>query len=547
MRRAVVVVCGVVALTVGLVVLAGQSGHRTGGALAAVATGCPAFQSAPNSTQAFCETFDNPTVNQGGRAGQLNGVLWGTSMVTGSAGNPIATVPAPCGGAGTVAYPQNIAICNGQLVETTNDAGGVSSLAMYPRQPFDFAGRTGTVEFDVSNDTGGSHAAWPEFWITDQPVPDPFAHENSWQQFPRNGLGIRFAGCTDSTGGANTCTQGQNAAGVDSAVTISNYVPNDSFNGGSLKVVGTGSVLHSGPDQMNHYEIRVSTSQVDVYGTNPFSGTWDPAADPLIHIATIPVNLTFTRGVVWLEDVHYNGDKFGNQREHTFRWDNLAFDGPVLPRDLGVEVANPSTPNSNIGGSGVPGVDTAFIAPAGGAVSVTVPGVAGIDQAQAALLEYNFYPEGSNPTSLNVTVNGNPLSVAWPYPDGVVDSPRTIAIPVPLTDLNTGDNTVVFHAGSQQLDVFNVDLILAGAGGGGAPTTTTTAPATTTTTVPATTTTVAPTTTVASTTTTTTVPETTTTTSPGSVPISGVPCVVELQTLELGQCSGSFQTEVGEG
>ena len=51
---------------------------------------------------------------------------------------------------------------------------GVSTLAIYPKQHFDFAGRTGTVAFDVSNDTSGSHGTWPELWIIDQPVPGPF-------------------------------------------------------------------------------------------------------------------------------------------------------------------------------------------------------------------------------------------------------------------------------------------------------------------------------------------------------------------------------------
>jgi hypothetical protein len=57
-----------------------------------------------------------------------------------------------------------VIICNGQLREATNDnasgiyyAGGVTSLAMYPKQPFDFAGRTGTVAFDIANDTHSLH------------------------------------------------------------------------------------------------------------------------------------------------------------------------------------------------------------------------------------------------------------------------------------------------------------------------------------------------------------------------------------------------------
>ena len=91
-------------------------------------------------------------------------------------------------------------LCNGQLREANNDNpsgvfddGTVTALAMYPKQPFDFAGRTGTIAFDVSNDTHAFHAAWPELWMSDMPVPAPFNHFDSWQSLPQNGFGVRFA------------------------------------------------------------------------------------------------------------------------------------------------------------------------------------------------------------------------------------------------------------------------------------------------------------------------------------------------------------------
>lgn len=458
--------------------------NTTGGVascVASTATVSPSTTTAPTTgstpsaachiaNPAFCETFDQPTTANpasNSRAGQLNGRLWGTSMETAAPADPLAQTTAPCTGA-SVVYPANMQICDGQLRETTNDAGTVTSLAMYPRQPFDFAGRTGTITFDVSNNTQGNHAAWPELWISDQPVPDPFTHEASWQSLPKNGFGIRFAGCTDSSGNANTCSLGSNGVGVDSAVTVSNYVGNDSFTGGGLKVYGYGSVLKSsGPGQMNHYQVEVSTSEISVYGTNAFAGTWNPTTDPLVLLAKIPVKLTFTRGLVWLEDVHYNGNKFGSQRTNTFAWDNLGFDGPVVPRDLGFDVPANSIADTNVAASGLTGVDSAYQALPNGSVSVQVPGVtaANISAASAALLEANFYALGSNETSFTVAVNGHTVSVPWPYPDSTVDSPRTLAIPVPLSDLVAGTNRVSFYTGAPALSVSNIDLILAGAGG----------------------------------------------------------------------------------
>jgi hypothetical protein len=416
---------------------------------------------------AFCESFGSSTDNPASsRSGELDGTLWGTSFVSGAPNNPFVSAQlSSCGSNALVDYPANVQVCNGQLVDTVNDGGGVTSMAMYPKQPFNFAGRTGTIVFDVSNNSQGSHASWPELWVTDQPTPDPFTHEGSWVSLPRNGFGIRFAGCTDSTGAGATCPAGQGTLGVDSAITVDNYVGDDSFTGQGLKVIGYGSVKPSGAGQMNHYQVEVSTSEIDVYGTNAFSGVWDPASDPLVHLASIPVSLNFSQGLVWLEDVHYNGDKFNSQRLNTFQWNNIGFDGPVLPRDLAFDVPDNTVPLSNATGIGLPGIGTAWVVQPNSSMNLTVPGVTGVDAASGALLTFNFFPEGVAPITLNVSVNGNQISVPWPYPDDTVDSPRTIAIPVPLADVVNGNNTLTFTSGNYNLDVMNIDLIMQGAGG----------------------------------------------------------------------------------
>ncbi len=435
----------------------------------AVTSGCM-FSS--GAAPAFCDTFDQPALDPGtDREGQLNGTVWGASMI-GEQGfstpNGVANVQlSTCGSTALVSPPGNIQVCNGQLIDTVNDAGSVVSLAMYPKQPFDFAGRTGAIVFDVSNDTEGSHTAWPELWVTDQPVPDPFAHEATLQSLPRNGFGIRFAGCTGGGGNAAMCSV-PNGVGVDSAITVSNYRENDSFNGGSLKVIGHGSVRESGPGQMNHYEVDVSQSQIDVWGTDAF--TPGGAVPPLVHIATIPnADLSFTRGLVWIEDAHYNADKFGDQRLHAFRWDNVGFDGPVLPRDLGFDVADNTSPNGNVNGIGVPGTNLGWTISPNSSVTLTDPGVPGTAAASGALLTFGFY-EQQAPITLSITVNGHPISVPWPYPDTLTFTPRTLAVAVPLGDLVPSDNTITFLTGGYALNVMNVDIILQGAGGVVAPT-----------------------------------------------------------------------------
>jgi len=417
---------------------------------------------------ALCETFDAPA-GIGNRSGQLNGVLWGVSRASGSEYNPWATTQlTACGSTMTVSAPNDIVICNGQLNEALDDNGGVAVLPMYPKQPFDFAGRTGTVVFDVSNDSQGAHGAWPEFWITDTPNPAPFTHEASWTSYPMNGFGIRFAGCTDSSGVGATCSQGQGAVGVDSAIVVSNYVGNDSFSGGALKVIGLDSVLESAAGQLNHYEVHVAQDQIDVYGTDAFAGALDLSKTPLRHLATIPnANLTLTRGLIWIEDVHYNGNKFGTQRVHTFTWDNVGFDGPILPRDLAFDALDndvPFPPNPEITD---PANELGYFAGANNSVSITVPGVTGTAQATKALLTLNIHDVfGPEPFSLDYSINGHAYSYAWPFPWNNINSDKTLTIPVSLADVQTGDNALTFSTASAVgLTVFNVDLIMVGAGG----------------------------------------------------------------------------------
>lgn len=421
---------------------------------------------------AFCETFDAPAGN-GNRSGDLNGTLWGASRASGfvnfgqgqnDAWSP--TTLSQCNGTTPTVRPDNdIVVCNGQLREAVNDNTGVTALAMYPKQPFDFAGRTGVITFDVSNDSQGIHTTWPEVWITDQPVPTPFTHFGSWVAAPRNGVGLRFAATTLPGQGraiAAACpNDANNRWSVDSVVVSRNYVLDDQANGtGSTRAQALDCVIApSGPGSLNHIEVRISQNLIDVYATDAGTTT------PLHHIATVPnANLSFSRGLVWLEDAHYNADKFGqhNQAQHTFAWDNVGFDGPVVARDLTFDVPDqlvpvPGTGQLNLGWGQAPNQ----------AVTKTVAGVTNVTDAAAALLTFNFFHYAA-PSTITYVVNGHSHSVAWPYPETTGGTWRTLAVPVPLADVVAGTNTVSV-AFDQTVAVANMDLVLAGAGGGGAP------------------------------------------------------------------------------
>jgi len=440
----------------------------------------------------FCETFDNKNPGIPSRTGDLDPNVWGVSRAIGDGVNfgqnwynawAATTQLLTCNGTTTVSPPNDVMICNGQLREASNDnpdgsfeGGTVTTLAMYVKQPFDFAGRTGTISFDVSNDTHNNHSAWPEFWISNLPVPAPFVHTGSWVSNPQHGFGIRFsAQATPGTGGLCPNSNNLNVSRwtVDSAVVVRNYVMEDvdytgvddgTASNPPLQIHFLDCVIAppDGSGIMNHVEVRVNQNEIDVYATD--AGV---AASPstLRKIASITnANLTFTRGLVWLEDVHYNADK-GNppsEKIHTFVWDNLAFDGPFTDRDFSYDALD-----TNQAVAGDPKrVNLGQFSNANQTASWNVLNMPANPQASAVRVLFNFSREGDlpNPTVLNVIVNGHAHPTPWPYPDQV-SSWRTLAVTIPITDLVPGTNVVQLGS-DQPMVTSNVDIVLAGVPGG---------------------------------------------------------------------------------
>lgn len=420
---------------------------------------------------AFCDSFDAPAGN-GTRSGQLDGTVWGVSRTTANVnlGGGLLNAWSPatlqtCSGTPTVTPPNDIVICNGQLREAVNDGHTVTALAMYPKQPFDFAGRTGVVAFDVSNDTLGTHDAWPEFWMSSLPVPAPFSHFTSWISLPQDGFGVRFA-ANALPGQAGSCPNNDNLSQprwtVDSAIVVRNYVEEDT-NGYGPKT-GLQStpldcvVSSSGPTgSLNHVEMHIQQNQIDIYATD--AGT----TAPLKHIAVIAnANLSLTRGLIWIEDTHYNAAKSiepcecGPHTQHTFTWDNVGFDGPFTYRDLAFDALD----NSQVNSDGT--VDLGKVSGPGGTAAWNVLGMPANPSAQAVRVLFNFFSY-DHPTVLNVAVNNHPHSVQWPYPDTQGFTWRTLAVTIPITDLLAGTNVVTL-GGDQALVTSNVDIVLVNAG-----------------------------------------------------------------------------------
>jgi hypothetical protein len=208
-------------------------------------------------------------------------------------------------------------------------------------------------------------------------------------------------------------------------------------------------------------EVHVSQNQLDVYATD--AGT----VAPLHHIAVVQnANLSFTRGLIWIEDAHYNAVKFGGQTQHTFAWDNVGFDGPLLPRDLTFDVLDnmqPVGPDFNLGWSAAPG----------NGPTLSITGVSGMQNASGALVTLDYFAS-SKPSNLTISLNGHSHSI---NPSGAPGlnanggmTVMSMTVPVPVSDIVAGTNTVQVSADLGGI-VSNVDLVLIGAGGsaGGAP------------------------------------------------------------------------------
>jgi len=412
----------------------------------------------------FCETFDQPSPVTN-RSGQLNGTLWGTSRVLGGSNTWKDSILDGCNGpqAASPVGGTDVIICNGQLRQSVDDNHDVSVMAFYPKQPFDFTNRTGTVAFDVSNDTTGPHGAWPEFWITDQPIPTPSTHLIPCDlcTLPRHGLGIRF----DANQAA--CPAGTIAGWrVGSAIAVRNYVPEDrnifedNTTGMQVREAGCAS-LSSGPNGgLNHIELRISQDNIDVYASDAGSRT-------LRLINTIRnANLSFTRGLIWIGDYHYNAEKefhpgdplFPNQRNHTYTWDNVAFDGPATYRDLSFDVLDGTTALG--GGLYKTGWDTTPTSPAN---LTTLPMTTqNIAAASSAFLLFNFGHFATQPSTFNYRINGHANSFAAPPPSSVLPGKRSLAVPVPLNQLVGGAQNILLSS-DVNLGVQNVNIVLVAA------------------------------------------------------------------------------------
>ena len=297
---------------------------------------------------AFCDTFEHGPM-AGGRSGELDPAHWsvtrGSPYTSSSFDDALRIGPALIGQcradlSNTRVLPDSdVLVCDpiptipSRHVLATAAAQNYGLSTYRIRQPFDFAGRTGTIKLDMDLTNQGL-GGWPALIIAQDPSPAP---SFDWQERgsgPRNGIEIEFG-----TGWCNTPHTLETILYTFKDYQQTAYVP--SFDC---------AIPHAltAPDSLNHVEIYLTQNHLEVWTSDASSdGVNFPDFQRLWEG---DIDLPFTRGYVSLALRNHATMKYWLGSAATVRWDNVGFDGPVS-----ANVHDYSAPDSLTAYQGLPG------------------------------------------------------------------------------------------------------------------------------------------------------------------------------------------------
>jgi hypothetical protein len=293
---------------------------------------------------AFCETFD-AIASERGRAGDLDRSRWSAArnhpqLPTGN-GATIAAGPATISNC-RADLPARVLPDQDSLVCAPNDAIMSSHMlaavgaqnygqnSYRIRQPFDFRGRTGRIVLDAEANIVNKLLGWISISVTGEPSPapsysigSPGVDNDEGGAIPRNAIEIHFS---DDCGGR--AERGHVSVGLIDVLT--DFVDAEVHPDNPTCI--TGSVGH-----LNHIEIALSRTRVEVYGTDYSQDGVHFGELQLITAADI--DLPFERGYVHLTGHNHATLKYTEDGAYGYatpldawvtRWDNVGFDGPVV-------------------------------------------------------------------------------------------------------------------------------------------------------------------------------------------------------------------------
>lgn len=451
-------------------------------------TGC-VFKTVTNPQIAFCDSFNVPQ-NGGTQTGDLDPQLWGVSRMgnvnvnQGGMLNSSVAAHNTCSGGGVTGNPvtgdtnsvpfgtatppaKDVQICGGQMAEALNDGHGVVNIDTYPKQPFDWSGgRTGTISFDLSMNSDGTHGAWPELIITDEPVPGArFSVSGGVPAHAVNEVGITFDGCGGGCVGRVYLSKNSSYSLAANSADLSNDVIDSTAvlsNDGSVREAAITPAIGMA---LNHVEVRLSQNALEVWASDPGGANFKKIA----HVTNLGLTAAFTKGLVWMSDTHYNARKAiapcecGTQYDHTFMWDNLGFDGPKTYRDLGYDVPYAQKATDQPAGQGADGTSDAWILGyrlnGNQTNTYSLPNVTWKQTPQKVKVVLNTVTYDDN-SSLTVYANGHsaaPSAVTKPITSW---SDYAISFELPVGDVVQGTNTLSFKSTNGSFLITNMSLIL---------------------------------------------------------------------------------------
>jgi hypothetical protein len=189
------------------------------------------------------------------------------------------------------------------------------------RQPFDFGGRTGRIVFDAQGYVVNRLLGWISVEVTEDPldapsfaIGDPGTTNDEGSMVPRNGVEVQFqvrCGFEQAPG-----------FGIRMIDVVTNYVDAPSL------PASDSPCLSAGVDKLNHFEIELSQSRIDVYAT-PSSDDGVTFAER-VHLHGAELNLPFSRGYVHITTHNHATLKYSDKDAWVARWDNVGFDGPII-------------------------------------------------------------------------------------------------------------------------------------------------------------------------------------------------------------------------
>lgn len=423
---------------------------------------------AGGASAAFCDTFDQP--HQGGRSGDLDPAKWSVARI--GASNigqgmyneffPTSVQYCPTLRTGVVPNRDSF-VCGREFDEPNhwmtalNDAGGAPLISAMILQPFDFAGRTGTLVFDVDAKTAGGHSWWPEVWITDRPqaVPHATTPREGPPLAPRNGIGIVFAGAncpTKALSGTTPSDYGVGWGAVSQVVVVRGYrAQNIDFRPVEQPCYRVRA------DHANHFELRISPSRVELWASD-FTPNLGVSFPNFRRVLSASVRVPFTRGFVHFEQAHYNGEKAGVSSMQTYHWHGIGFDGPALPAVRAYQV-----PNS---------LEKRFVWPSktkfdglnlGYPIDRRTFRLDGVEPSGRSWLSLTFAGEDDKPRlAVRYRLNGRPWRT-YVDPRGKMGfAQSSVLIPLQPGELRNGTNTLQFaERGSSRGSLANIDLLTA--------------------------------------------------------------------------------------